>query len=232
MLNETDYEAPEPSKKLPISGFILTAVWLIVVSIYISRNWETFASIKPNEMGDFAAGVFAPLAFLWLVLGFFQQGDELRNSGRALWLQGRELQHSVEQQRELVNVTREQLQFDSEMLKVQRDEIARNAQPMLKLETGGSMGGSPGNRIYNFKLINQGRRCTAVEGCVGERAMLRADALESGGRAEFNLELPHGDIQPFSLVVSYLDDRLIKGGKTFNVTGSTQNFVIDESMKH
>jgi len=67
--------------------------------------------MKPDEFATFLAGVFGPLAFLWLVLGFFQQGAELRHSADALWLQGQELQNSVEQQRNLVEVTREQNYF-------------------------------------------------------------------------------------------------------------------------
>lgn len=35
--------------------------------------------IRLNEWGDLLAGLFAPLAFLWLVVGYFQQGQELRN---------------------------------------------------------------------------------------------------------------------------------------------------------
>lgn len=108
--------------------------------VYIYSNAPNFDALAPNEIGEFAAGVFAPLAFLWLVLGFFQQGEELRNSGRALWLQGQELQNSVEQQRELVRVTREQLQFESTMVEQQRQET-RNAQPILRLVQSGSMGG-------------------------------------------------------------------------------------------
>jgi hypothetical protein len=37
-------------------------------------------AMKPEEFATFLSGVFAPLAFLWLVLGFRQQGDELKNS--------------------------------------------------------------------------------------------------------------------------------------------------------
>jgi hypothetical protein len=33
-----------------------------------------------NEVGDFLAGAFSPLAFLWLVVGYFQQGHELSAS--------------------------------------------------------------------------------------------------------------------------------------------------------
>lgn len=36
--------------------------------------------LNSNELGDFLAGVFAPLAFLFLYLGYLQQGEALRKS--------------------------------------------------------------------------------------------------------------------------------------------------------
>ncbi len=36
-------------------------------------------AVKANEVGDFLAGVAAPLAFLWLLVGYFQQSREIRN---------------------------------------------------------------------------------------------------------------------------------------------------------
>ena len=41
-------------------------------------------SMGPNEWGDFLAGVFAPLAFLWLVIGYYRQGDEIAKSTQQL----------------------------------------------------------------------------------------------------------------------------------------------------
>lgn len=78
----------------------------------------------PNEAGDFLAGAFSPLAFLWLVLGYFQQGEELKNSADALWLQGEELRNSVTQQRELVEVTKEQLAHEREALAAEERRLS------------------------------------------------------------------------------------------------------------
>lgn len=71
----------------------------------MGTDWDTAKSMKFNEWGDFFAGSFAPLAFLWLVIGYFQQGEELSQNTkaleqqeRALQLQVDELKQSVEQQ--------------------------------------------------------------------------------------------------------------------------------------
>ncbi len=61
------------------------------------------ADLALNELGDFLGGVSSPLAFLWLVLGFFQQSREIKLSGRALELQAREMRRSVDEHRRLAS---------------------------------------------------------------------------------------------------------------------------------
>jgi hypothetical protein len=55
-----------------------------------------------NEWGDFFAGASAPLAFLWLVIGYFQQGDELSQNTKALEQQEKALQLQVDELRQSV----------------------------------------------------------------------------------------------------------------------------------
>lgn len=55
---------------------------------------DDMKKLKPNEWGDFFAGFFAPLAFLWLIFGYYQQGQELR-------LQAQEFANFVEEQKKL-----------------------------------------------------------------------------------------------------------------------------------
>jgi RNAse (barnase) inhibitor barstar len=40
--------------------------------------WSAIACLKPNELGDTLAGLFAPLAFFWLVAAVYIQSLELR----------------------------------------------------------------------------------------------------------------------------------------------------------
>lgn len=88
-------------------GLVVTFLWLATMVVLFYWSSTQASQLKPNEWGDFFAGMFAPLAFLWLVLGYLQQGEELRLSSDALKLQAEELKNSVEQQRELVEVTRQ-----------------------------------------------------------------------------------------------------------------------------
>lgn len=68
---------------------ITTTIYLyVVLSITDLGSYQT---LKLNEKGDFLAGVFSPLAFLWLVYGYLQQGQELKLNTQALKMQADEL---------------------------------------------------------------------------------------------------------------------------------------------
>lgn len=78
-------------------GFIFTLIYLptlyyietgdILNLFPIPLMIEKFKALPANGAGDFLAGIFAPLAFLWLVIGYFQnniaiqiQSEELTNT--------------------------------------------------------------------------------------------------------------------------------------------------------
>jgi hypothetical protein len=80
-------------------GWVLTALWAAGVAAYVALGVgvSDFLALDPNAVGDFFAGVFAPLAFLWLVIGYFQQGAELRENTKALADQVQEAKKAAEQ---------------------------------------------------------------------------------------------------------------------------------------
>ncbi len=226
-------EPPKASHKLTIFGVVITAFWLVAASALSAANFEAFARLDPNEWGDFLAGVFAPLAFLWLVLGFFQQGEELRHSGRALWMQGRELQHSVEQQKELVAVTREQLTFESQRLEHERLEASLSSRPVLSLAQNGSSGGTgPGMRSYSFRLLNQGKPCTALQLSKRSGSKIHRALLATGQEVVFAENLPvESEFKAFEVVADYLDQRNRPGQATFQVSGRGSDIRIVEASE-
>jgi hypothetical protein len=73
-------------------GLIVTVVWLFGGSFYIfyHEGWSQFINLDPNAHGDFFAGLFAPIAFLWLVIGYLQQTAELRMQREELEMQRKE----------------------------------------------------------------------------------------------------------------------------------------------
>jgi hypothetical protein len=63
-------------------GVGATAVWLVLGTLYISSvvGWGDFVRHKAPELGEFLDGAFAPLAFLWFVVGFFLQQRQLEDN--------------------------------------------------------------------------------------------------------------------------------------------------------
>lgn len=222
-------EEPARSGHLIVAGAIATVVWLGLLAGYVCLRWADLAALEPNAVGDFLAGAFAPLAFLWLVLGFFQQGIELRNSGDALWLQGEELRNSVEQQRELVAVTREQLTFESEVLAAQRAETRRNAQPVITLTVNGSSA-TGGVRRQSFSVSNHGKSCTRVLLRFSDSAKSIAwNSLPSGNAQSIIKKFTEGQDAEWIVFISYLDELLIPGATAFVVTFSAgQTSIVEQ----
>ncbi|MDO5612066.1 MAG: hypothetical protein Q4G14_02355 [Paracoccus sp. (in: a-proteobacteria)] len=81
--------------------------------------------MRLNELGDFLAGAFAPIAFLWLVLGFFQQGRELQNSSESL-------RHQVKEMEEATNAAREQAEAQRQAIDVAK--LSEDRRRQLDLE--------------------------------------------------------------------------------------------------
>lgn len=87
-----------------------------------------------NSLGDFLAGVFAPVAFFWLILGYIQQGKQLdqntkalEQQERALQLQIDEMKESVKQQKEIAEINEKTLQASFEKAKPEIDYYAPSA---------------------------------------------------------------------------------------------------------
>ncbi|XOV84395.1 MAG: hypothetical protein ACFHXK_04610 [bacterium] len=80
-------------------GLALTAVWILLGVTYISINvgWFAFTRLPAEDLGNFLEGAFAPLAFLWLVIGYFLQHKELEQNTDALRSQAVAISRSAEQ---------------------------------------------------------------------------------------------------------------------------------------
>jgi hypothetical protein len=136
------------------AAVIGSIIWLSVViwwTFYRPCGAWAVPGLALNEWGDWAAGGFAPLALLWLAVGYFQQGEELRDNVRALNLQEEQLKHqvvelnaSVKQQTTLAAATSRQAELLSESLAIAKRsaDAAVNAQRpwlSLKVDIGGEV---------------------------------------------------------------------------------------------
>ncbi|WDH37418.1 hypothetical protein [Pseudomonas chlororaphis] len=139
------------AKKLEFWGMLGTVVYLIIITTTVVFKFDSFIKLGLNELGDFLAGVFGPIAFLWLVLGFLQQGRELKLSSDALRLQADELRASVEQQSHMV-----------EAQKLSLENHERSLDPLLMLQSIKGTHDEDGEFYYQFKVINKGAYCEDV----------------------------------------------------------------------
>ncbi len=78
--------------------FPLTLYWIEIGTFAFPNGTilqdmaKKFRGMSANETGDFLAGLFAPLAFMWLVIGYYQ-------NNRAIKLQSDELKNSIDEMR-------------------------------------------------------------------------------------------------------------------------------------
>lgn len=122
---------------------LLTSLWVSVVIFILIVRWRELFELKLNELGDLFAGVFGPAAFVWLILGYRQQGMELKNSSEALKHQVTELQRSFQLQSEIAW------------------KNDRALDPILSLEYIGYGLGGGGSSF--FSIVNTGVRCGSTK---------------------------------------------------------------------
>lgn len=102
-----------------VVGGVVTAIYLVGIAFLVYLKRDSLQALELNGIGDFLAGVFGPIAFLWLVLGYIQQGRELKLSSEALRMQAEELKSSVEQQTIMAVAATDQLKAQQAAFELQ-----------------------------------------------------------------------------------------------------------------
>ena len=127
----------------PAGIFVMVAVSISYIAAigFLRGNdaWELLRTGNLNELGDFLAGVFTPLAFFWLVYGYLLQSKELRL------------------QREELALTRKQLDKQTELLQEQVTADHQDSIPHLTLRIA-----SPGND-WDWIVENKGGHAKSIE---------------------------------------------------------------------
>ena len=207
-------------------GVMATIVWMSFAGYMLLTKPHP---VELNAWGDFFSGFFAPLAFLWLVLGYLQQGEELQHSTKALMLQAEELRNSVEQQSQLVAVSREQMKQEFEALEEERERRRDAARPKFVPQLSHTV--LTGSDVqHKLKLVNVGNTATKVR-------MTFEPALESP--SHHNVALVSRDevmtlVLRFALTVpslvtlKYFDADGIPGEVHFSVQQVRRELVVGE----
>lgn len=152
-----------------IFGWVISTIWIALWTILLCFDWQSAVEMQFNEWGDFFAGAFAPLAFLWLVIGYFQQGEELGQNTRALEQQERALQLQVDELRQSVQ--------QQNISVVALSQQSKTSQLMVKLEATNRIIDSIDRQIKRVEESNSASASKNIK-----------DLSEKQKKLEFSLE--------------------------------------------
>lgn len=159
-------------------GYGCILIVLAALVLFGEEGLDSFRTMSPNEVGDLLAGIAGPLAFMWLVYGYFlqgiaikQQAEELRQNTLALKLQHQalvaqvvELRKSVEHQQDMVTIGKKQIENDDAALLRQQEAQRRAALPRFIFSSDGVQSGANySGVIYASILENIGNVVTDVK---------------------------------------------------------------------
>lgn len=103
-------------------GFIVTSIWIVgILILWILGDLKKPTSL--NELGDFLAGAFAPIAFLWLVLGYKQQGKQLEQNSTAIDQQAKALQNQADTLKQQIMEMKENVKQQAELADIQKQQF-------------------------------------------------------------------------------------------------------------
>lgn len=131
---------------------------------------------KLNELGDFLAGFFTPLAFLWLVVGYFLQKEELSLQNEELGLQRKELEEA-----------RRALGSQAKVMEERAERERLRIMPALTIKGTGQS-----SRRTEFSLLNSGGPAhrfvlTLLEDDSEERKIGERDQLATTEAVSFSI---------------------------------------------
>jgi len=74
-------------------GIVISVVWLFILSffLYQKMSGQQFLDLPLDQIDGFLSGAFSPLAFIWLIIGFFMQQSEIVENSKNI---ERQAEHS------------------------------------------------------------------------------------------------------------------------------------------
>lgn len=133
-------------------AYLAGLVWLGVARL------PDLQGLDLNELGDFTAGAFAPLAALWLILGFKGQAEALSQAKI-------EFSAAVSHQLEAAELLRQQTDALIEQVELEKERLDNELEPRFAMEPDGGRGRSGEEMIWRFRILNTGAAAHQVELC-------------------------------------------------------------------
>lgn len=115
---------------------IFTIVYFLILNRYFGITLEKIKALEANELGDFLAGTFSPLAFLFLILGYLQNNKNLSQNTEAISQQAIALQQqadSLKQQAKSLDTQIAELKLSNKAYQRQVDEMEKSVEAQQKM---------------------------------------------------------------------------------------------------
>lgn len=159
-------------------GIVITAFWIFAGIAYLRGGnfaQATVYDIPLQDIGSFLEGAFAPLAFLWLVIGLFVQQKELADNTDVL------RQTSIQSEKQTQAIAATEMNARQETF----FKIAENVKGQLGGITGmlfiSSMGASEGQIVSKDKIAELWHMLARGDDQVFSREFMLIDSEKFGG---------------------------------------------------
>ena len=111
-------------------GIAASVAWLWLTNSYIGEyiGWDVLFELLPHELGGLAAGVFTPIALLWMVIALFERGHSLRGETSHLRWQIRQLTYPTDRSESRVKEISDSLRRQARDLSKASDDAYQRAE--------------------------------------------------------------------------------------------------------
>ncbi len=118
------------SRRPATATIVLTIVWLAVCVWCVSARigWGALGTFLPHELGGFFAGVFAPPAFLWLLVAYLRRSADFNETAGQIRKGMSRLTYPADESADRVEVISEALARQADMLSAATERAAEQAQ--------------------------------------------------------------------------------------------------------
>jgi hypothetical protein len=151
--------------------WIAGGLWFVVSSVHADPNQELTLGV----IGNFLEGAFAPLAFLWLVLGLFMQQRELANNTEML----RRTSEQSEKQTQAIAAT--EMNARQETFFKIAESVKQQLGGITGMLTAGGLGPVGSNRYSREEIADMFQKASSGDAGIFARELISMEYLEEGG---------------------------------------------------
>ena len=163
-------------------GAKITYYYFVIFLLFFGWKIPTLLLKSLNEIGDFLAGVFGPIAFGWLVIGYLMQNRELKSNN--------------ENTEKSMKLTSQQLKFIEHSKKKEEQEKFISMQPIFSLEEEVKPE-KYGDKNYCEILI------TITKNEAFDLFLIKKNDSTSESKSNTRSHIKQGETESFSLFIEY-----------------------------